>query len=101
SITKLAEDQLSVLKDDLREKQAIVDARMGKSAADRYVLGTDAGFTTQQSAMIWFTDRDDRSGGSWSERARRFTLQDTRSHVVDRVAGEVVRYRLDRLSAGA
>ena len=84
-----------------RDVRVPVDARMGKSVADRYVLGTDAGFTTQQSAMIWFTDRDDRSDGDWSERARRFTLADMRTHVIDRVAGEVVRYRLDRLSAEA
>lgn len=77
-----------------------IDARLGASMSQRYVLGTDPGFETHQNAMIWFEDRDDSCIGSWSDRAQRYSLNEMRTHLIDRVAGEVLEYRLDRLIAG-
>lgn len=80
---------------------AVVDGRLGVDVSGRSVLGTDPGYEGAQAALVWFEDRGDESVRPWSERAGAYRRSDLRALVVDRVAGEIVRHRLGRLSVAA
>tara|TARA_R110002072_G_scaffold42064_2_gene117392 strand:- start:51562 stop:54432 length:2871 start_codon:yes stop_codon:yes gene_type:complete len=74
----------------------VADGRSHRDVSGRVVVGSDPGFTRHQAAMVWFEDQglqDFGMGGlptgDVSERIRGL--------IVDRVAGEAVRYRLGRL----
>lgn len=80
------------------ERNEVVDGRIKLDVSGRAVIGTDPGFEKHQGGMIWFNDREDESTQGWSIRAGRYTSAQMRSTVIERVAGEIVRHRLSRLS---
>mgnify|MGYP003126059132 CR=1 FL=1 len=74
----------------------VADGRSHRDVSGRVVVGSDPGFERHQAAMVWFEDQGLHDGsmggfptGDVGERIRGL--------IVDRVAGEAVRYRLGRL----
>ena len=92
--------ELSVLHDD--RQPLIVDGRCKIDPSGRAVMGVDSDLEESQSALIWFRDRDIAGSSAegtepWSKRADDYKQDTIRSTVIERVAGEVIRYRLGRL----
>ncbi|PCI07121.1 hypothetical protein COB72_10775 [bacterium] len=79
------------------ERSMMIDGRLGIDVSMRTVMGSDAGFESDQAAAVWFRDRDDTTVRLWSERASQMTYGDMRQTVMSRVAGEILRHRLGRL----
>lgn len=79
----------------------IADGRLGVDVSMRGVLGVDAGFETEQAAIVWLSDRDGDVTKGWSERASEYDTRAMRQTVIDRVAGEIVRHRIKRMSVQA
>ncbi len=82
------------------ERVGMADGRLGIDVAGRGVLSRGYAFDGDQAAMIFFDDRGDHSVDDWSQRAGGYTYADLRRQVIDRVAGEIIRHRMDRLSTG-
>ena len=74
------------------------DGRLKCDVSMRSASGSDEDFETHQAAMVWFDDRGDDSVGRWSDRAQEYRFGDMREVVIHRIAGEIVRHRLARLS---
>jgi predicted Zn-dependent peptidase len=81
------------------ERDSIVDGRMKIDVSQRAVIGTDPELENQQGAMVWFQDHGDESIESWSMRAGQYSVDDMRTTVINRAAGEIIRHRLGMLSA--
>ncbi len=81
-------------------RDVMVDGRIKIDVSMRAALDYEPGLEKHQGAMIWFRDRDD-AVGDWSARASQYTVADMRKTVISRVAGEIVRHRLGRLSVEA
>jgi predicted Zn-dependent peptidase len=80
------------------DRRPIVDGRTRVDLSMRAAIGSDPGLEQEQGAMIWFKDRGDETLDGWSKRAGQYARADIRRIVIERVAGEIVRYRLGRLS---
>ncbi len=78
------------------QRDVMVDGRIKIDVSMRAVFDDEPRLEKHQGAMIWFRDRDDGVEDRWSDRAKRYRLSDAREAVIDRVAGEIVRYRLGR-----
>jgi zinc protease len=83
------------------ERSRVVDARNKIDVSGRAVLDFEPGFETHQGAVVRFRDRDAEPVRSWSGKAGLYRHSDLRSLVIDRVAADLIRHRLDRLSASA
>ena len=79
-----------------------IDGRNRIDVSGRAVMVVNPAFDGQEAAMAWFSDHQDRGGKRvdepWSVRAGSYTKQELRALILERVAGEVGRYRLERLS---
>ncbi len=80
---------------------AIADGRCKQDPSGRTVLGADPDIEETQAALIWFRDREDsvssaRFTETWNTRAGEYRHNQIRSTIRERVAGEVIRYRLGR-----
>ncbi|MDF1808907.1 MAG: insulinase family protein [Phycisphaerales bacterium] len=85
------------------KQEKYIDGRSGIDVSHRGVIDSNPDFESQEAAAVWIVDRDDsmeyRVNDPWSVRAGAYTYEELRELVVERVAGEIVRYRLERFAA--
>lgn len=77
-----------------------VDLRIGldtKQSQTRSVMGLDPELEGHLAALVWVQGKEDACLSSWSVCAAGYGKDQMRSMVIDRVAGELIRHRLDRL----
>jgi len=74
----------------------VADGRSHRDVSGRVVVGSDPGFERHQAAMVWFEDQGLQDFGTGGFPTGDVS-QRIRGLIVDRVAGEAVRYRLGRL----
>ncbi len=80
------------------ERSSVVDGRTKIDVSMRAMLTSDDEFEQGQVGMIWFRDQGSQATEQWSDRARGYTHEQMRSLIVERVAGEIIRHRIGRLS---
>ncbi|CAN0592586.1 unnamed protein product, partial [Laminaria digitata] len=73
-----------------------LDLREGTAHATR-VMGLDPDLEKHQAALVWMNTRDDACLEPWSVCASQYSESMMRELVMNRVAAELLRHRIDRL----
>lgn len=78
----------------------VEDLRVGIGQAQthaRSVMSLDPELEGHMAALVWVRTRDDACLSPWSVCAASYGEEQMRAMVIDRVAGELIRHRIDRL----